>query len=127
MMPQKGANMRALFLVLTFGLAALSGCTYERSQQADAARTQLVGFSSAQVSDCMGAPDAKSVLPRAEQWTYLSKASTKLFCKVDVIINNGRVTEIRYSGHTGGLLTENEQCAEIVGRCLPSKPDFSSR
>lgn len=113
-----------LFLFLSF---VLLGCTFDRAEQANSARIKLIGFSRAQVADCMGAADAKSVTPTVEQWTYMSKDSDKLFCRVDVIIDTGRVAEIRYSGHTGGLLTENEQCATVVARCLPSRPNFSNR
>ena len=122
------ANMRVCRCILGIGCSLLlAGCVFERSSEANDARAVLVGKTENQISECMGPPEQKSALPSAQQWTYFSHESTKLSCRVDLFINGGQVTEVRYSGHAGGLFSENEQCAPIVGKCVPNTPGLTSR
>ncbi|MBB3261327.1 hypothetical protein [Paraburkholderia sp. WP4_3_2] len=46
-------------------------------------------------------------------------ASTrKRSCTVSVVMTNGIVSRVNYSGPTGGVLTTGEQCAYAVENCL---------
>jgi hypothetical protein len=40
------------------------------------------------------------------------------FCKVDIVMTKGVVSEVNYSGPTGGILTQGEQCAFAVQNCV---------
>lgn len=52
------------------------------------------------------------------QTTSLSSATaSRRFCTVNVVMNDGRVSRVNYSGPTGGLLTGGEQCAFAVADC----------
>jgi hypothetical protein len=46
-------------------------------------------------------------------------ASTR-YCIVNVVMANGRVSRVNYSGPTGGLITGGEQCAFAVQNCVRS-------
>jgi hypothetical protein len=43
--------------------------------------------------------------------------SSQKYCIVNVVMNNGRVSQINYSGPTGGPITGGEQCAFAVRNC----------
>ena len=50
--------------------------------------------------------------------TSLSTATaSRRFCNVNVVINEGVVSRVNYSGATGGILTGGEQCAFAVENC----------
>jgi hypothetical protein len=113
-----------LLLAMTGSLAGLAGCVYQRSEEASQARTELIGMTRAHVESCMGAPfdaetDGSTVL-----LTYNSshRPEEKLFCRVDIEISKGLVSQVRYSGWTGGMLSRDEQCAPIVEKCLAPRP-----
>lgn len=51
--------------------------------------------------------------------TSLSTATaSRRFCTVNVVMNDGRVNRLNYSGPTGGILTSGEQCAFAVQNCI---------
>ncbi|HVZ68754.1 MAG TPA: hypothetical protein VG891_04775 [Rhizomicrobium sp.] len=102
----------------------------------------MVGMPREQVLSCMGAPANAAKAGNTEVWSYNSgngetdtfgsafgtrgwgwasafgsSTSTSKYCKVDIVMNNGRVSRVNYSGPTGGLLTEGEQCAYAVDNC----------
>lgn len=41
------------------------------------------------------------------------------YCDVHIVLKDGRVQAVNYSGRTGGLLTQGEQCAYAVENCVP--------
>jgi hypothetical protein len=41
------------------------------------------------------------------------------YCTVNVVMSDGRVSQVNYAGPTGGLLTGGEQCAFAVQNCAP--------
>ena len=45
--------------------------------------------------------------------------SSHRYCVVNVVMSAGRVSQVNYSGPTGGLLTPGEQCAFAVQNCVP--------
>jgi hypothetical protein len=44
--------------------------------------------------------------------------TTRRYCVVSVVMESERVSRVTYSGPTGGLVTEGEQCAFAVRNCL---------
>lgn len=46
----------------------------------------------------------------------------KRFCLIQIVMKEGRVAAVNYSGPTGGFMTEDEQCAYAVRNCLPPSP-----
>lgn len=45
-------------------------------------------------------------------------ASSQRFCTVGIVMADGRVDRVNYSGPTGGIITEGEQCAFAVKNCI---------
>lgn len=46
--------------------------------------------------------------------------SSSRYCLVNVVMNGGKVSRVNYSGPTGGLITNGEQCAFAVRSCVQS-------
>lgn len=46
------------------------------------------------------------------------EVSEKRYCNIDIVIGDGVVKAVNYSGPTGGILTEDEQCAFATRNCL---------
>ena len=44
--------------------------------------------------------------------------SRRRFCTVDVVMTSGVVSRVNYTGPTGGLSTQGEQCAYAVQNCV---------
>ena len=120
----KRLHTLALLLATTASTGGLTSCVYQRSEEASQARAELIGMTRAHVESCMGAPfDAESDGTTATL-TYNSSHSPedKLFCRVDIEISKGLVSQVHYSGWTGGMLSRDEQCAPIVEKCLAPHP-----
>lgn len=49
---------------------------------------------------------------------FASSSTRGRFCVVNVVLMGGRVSAVNYSGRTGGLLTQGEQCAYAVQNCV---------
>lgn len=74
-----------------------------------------------QVLSCMGAPAARHSVNNTEVWTYPSGGTTltsSAYCTVSIVMTQGRVSEVNYTGRTGGLLNRGEQCAYAVEHCV---------
>lgn len=119
--------------------AAIAGCAVQRSQLATEAQVKLVGLTKEQVLGCMGPPVRRHAEGTTEVWSYNSgdghattigsasslvtgsldyeATTTRRFCTVNVVMSDGRVSRLDYSGPTGGLLTPGEQCAFAVKNC----------
>jgi hypothetical protein len=131
-----------LVQLITLGLC-LTGRSIQRAQEAADAKAKFVGMPEEQILACMGTPDNSAVAGGTEVWTYHSgnghtdtfaavdtwgrngwasgfgsAISTSRYCRVDVVMTAGRVSRVNYSGPTGGLLTQGEQCAFAVDNCL---------
>jgi hypothetical protein len=46
-----------------------------------------------------------------------TSSATRRFCTVNIVLNEGVVSRLNYSGPTGGILTAGEQCAFAVENC----------
>jgi hypothetical protein len=88
---------------------------------------------------CMGPPADRMTVGQTEVWSYQSGngqtigsvfasggngfasgfgVTEQRFCKVNIVMTKNAVREINYSGPTGGLLTQGEQCAFAVQNCV---------
>jgi hypothetical protein len=127
----------SLLMSLSLVLAA---CALQRAQQAQDAKRQLVGMTDEKIFACMGPPRGHSTLGSTDVWQYNSgnghvqtgavvtansgivsgsAVTTARFCTVNIAMSNRVVQSVNYSGPTGGVLTEGEQCAFAVKACLP--------
>jgi hypothetical protein len=121
------------------GVLGMSGCAFERAQIAQDARVQMVGLNKEQVLSCMGPPASRMAEGQTEVWAYSSgnghtnvsasshingsiamgdAVATQRFCNVQIVMLNGQVNKLNYSGPTGGLLSADEQCAFAVRNCV---------
>lgn len=129
--------MRVLGLIAL--AACLCGCAIQRAQVAQTAQSKMVGLPKEKVLACMGVPAGKAAEGKTEVWTYnsgngstftsgavsgsggfasYSSASSSRFCMINIVMNEGLVNAVNYSGPTGGLVTAGEQCAFAVENCV---------
>jgi hypothetical protein len=119
--------------VLAAGFA-LAACAIQRAQVADQARQTMIGLTKEQLLACAGPPANQAAVGQTEVWSYNSgngrsdvvvtgnqfiatANASQRFCTVNVAMTNGRVSGVNYTGPTGGLLTQGEQCAFAVQSC----------
>src|ERR1700733_4537352 len=91
------ARDRLVAGVVLAGLALLSACTVERSEDAAEAQKTLIGFDKSHIQECMGPPLATRASGDTEVWTYSSPADAapdrsqsasltpRLFCQADIV------------------------------------------
>jgi hypothetical protein len=133
----------AQLALLGFGLLLTSACALQRAQEASKAQATILGMSKEQVLSCMGSPANFAAVGNTEVWSYNSgngrtdtfgavnawggqgwlngfgsTTTASRYCKIDVVMVDGRVAHLNYSGPTGGLLSKGEQCAYAVENCL---------
>lgn len=132
--------MRRLAPII-FSIAAgflLCGCAIQRAEVARNAQVQMIGLPKEKVLACMGVPANKMTVGTTEVWQYQSgngqregavtlsgdgnfasgvAISTERFCNINIVMANGTVSQVNYSGPTGGLLSAGEQCAYAVQNC----------
>ena len=114
----------AAVMIVTCAASVQASCVYQRAQEASQAKSALVGMPRANIETCMGKPFDAETDGITVYLTYNSshKPEEKLFCKVDIEIRKGLVSRVNYSGRTGGLLSQDEQCAPVVEKCLAPHP-----
>jgi hypothetical protein len=123
-------------------ILAAAACSAERAEVASRAQSKL-GMSNQQVLSCMGPPERQATVRDTEVWSYLSGGDTSTFghatgsinesghatafgssqslhryCVVNIVMTGGHVVGVNYSGRTGGLITQGEQCAIAVQNCV---------
>ena len=124
-MGKEGEVMKLVaLLALSF---LLFGCSNKKSSDADKTRTDLIGMSKADILSCAGTPAQSSKSNNIEVLTYSyaagqprsdSGAVQQGQCSASFVFQRGRLTKLNYTGRTGGLATQGEQCGFIVANCL---------
>jgi len=128
-----------LVSVAIVSIASLSGCKYNRVKAAQAAKTELIGMSKNELLSCAGVPDKAASSNGVEFLSYRSGGETNYsantfygyntttlinsshrFCDITITLKNDKVQRVSYSGKTGGLLTQGEQCAYVLENCVSS-------
>jgi hypothetical protein len=136
MLPLGEGVMR--WLIAFIAAAALAGCAVQRAETARKAQVDMIGLAKERVLACMGVPANKMTVGETEVWAYNSGngqtegsvfasggsgfasgfgVTTQRFCNVSIVMTKDSVSQVNYSGPTGGLLTEGEQCAFAVKNC----------
>jgi hypothetical protein len=62
-----------------------------------------------------------SVSGTASTFGTATGVSTRRFCTVNIVIQEGAVSQVNYTGPTGGILTAGEQCAFAVEACAKNR------
>ncbi|MGA8817928.1 MAG: hypothetical protein WB624_11590 [Xanthobacteraceae bacterium] len=113
----------------------LSACAIQRAQVATEAQHSMIGLPKEQVLACMGPPANQASVGETEVWSYnsgngqtntlvsgnrftASAITSQRFCTVNVVMTAGKVSALKYTGPTGGLLTSGEQCAFAIQNCI---------
>jgi hypothetical protein len=133
--------MRILAL-LPLATVLLTSCSLQRASVAADAQRQMVGMTKPAVLACMGVPANKAAEGGVEVWAYQSGGSSigmgnayasasgntaygfgtgitmHRSCMVNVVFDGPQVSAVRYSGRTGGLLSQGEECAFAVQNCV---------
>jgi hypothetical protein len=134
--------MKNLPLVIIVS-ALLSACAAAQlSQISHDAQEQMVGLPKESVLACMGVPGKTHKEGKTEVWDYMSGGSsstvavgnlynagnnstavaggikTNYYCVVSVVMKEGIVTQINYSGPAGTRMHPNTQCAYAVTNCV---------
>lgn len=113
-------------IVITFLISGCVHTTIGRKQIAEDAKIELIGKSKKEILLCVGAPDQQLKEEDLDILTYYSgkdfvigqNAAAGKYCKIDFFFDAGKVVQINYSGRTGGVFTEGEQCAFALENCL---------
>ena len=120
-------------------ISLATACALQRAEVARNAQEQMIGLSKEKILACMGPPANRLAEGSTEVWSYASGngmtegsvfvsggngfasgsgVSTRRFCQINVVMTNGSVSRVNYSGPTGGLLSAREQCAFAVANCV---------
>jgi len=119
-------------LILTLLFGCVSATRVNRSKIAERAKTELIGMSKTDILSCAGKPLRSHESDKLEYLTYIvgggynlgqvnqdgKVAEDSRYCEVTFIFENNKVTEIDYTGRTGGRSSKDEQCAFVVEKCL---------
>ena len=121
---RKKVRTLAVLMLVTCTASIAAGCVFQRAEEASQTKIALVGVPRANIEKCMGKPFDAETDGVTVTLTYNSnhKPDEKLFCKVDIEIQEGLVSRVSYSGWTGGLLSQDEQCAPVIEKCLAPHP-----
>lgn len=134
--------MRSCSVMAAALVVALGGCAVQLSQQADDAKNRMFGMSKEKILACMGPPANRMTEGATEVWSYASgdgrvdtagsfwsygsynASSQGHYCKIDVVMAQGRVSQVNYSGPSqgsgilGGVMAGREQCGYAMKNCL---------
>lgn len=130
-MPRSAVPFRRLLPVL---LPLLGGCAVEDSQLAGHARSRLLGLSEVDLESCIGVPDQHASFGDTDVLTYYATSSSSTsyslpfvggiglsnggYCHATFRLDNGRVTQLLYSGEKNATLAPNSYCAPILRSCI---------
>jgi len=116
----------------------MSSCAkLNRASLANRAKTELVGMTKKEILSCAGVPVRTYEMDDLEFLTYYSGgdgtvgaiatgsspvigvgSAKRRYCEITLILEDGVVQSVNYTGRTGGLITEGEQCAFGLENCL---------
>lgn len=128
-------------LILAIIATLLAGCAstkFGRANLAERAKVELIGKSKKDILICAGVPTRSQQAKNMEFMTYYSGGDSniymadgadssagggtvfakKRYCEVTFVLRDEIVEKVNYSGRTGGLITEGEQCAFVLQNCL---------
>jgi hypothetical protein len=118
--------LTAMSYVALFGLSAC-GQSPEVDQVAQA---KMIGLSKQSLRACMGAPTSRKAIGSTEIWSY-DTGTTQVEgmgfatvgnprhprCRMNVVMTNGRVSQVNYAGVNGDSLDLGERCIVAIAPC----------
>jgi hypothetical protein len=120
----------------------LSACAVEQHEIAESGKSVLIGMSDTDIRMCAGHPNNEDKIKGGTIWMYEHGAASpggvsvapvlpvfpfggatigesgNGYCRVQLRMENGRVTEVSYAGATSELGERDAVCAPIVRNCL---------
>lgn len=121
--------------LLAFLLAsALGGCAIEDSHISHTAQTRLVGLSEVDLESCLGVADQHATFGDTDVLTYYATSSSSTsyslpivggiglsnggYCHATFRLDQGRVTQLLYSGEKNATMAPDSYCAPILRTCM---------
>ncbi|MBL8671893.1 MAG: hypothetical protein JNK11_14640 [Alphaproteobacteria bacterium] len=127
---------------------ALAGCAQERVREARSAARELVGKPVQTLVACAGKPDRIARGGDGERLSYfegsgwadasgaddptLSRDPSQggarrpsvaaRWCRMDVLVSDGVIRSVRFSGQSGGVFGRGEECADLLRACPRGGP-----
>jgi hypothetical protein len=113
-------------------LLALGGCGLEKPETDQVAQAKMIGLPKKKIIACMGKPARRRAIGSTEIWSYpvgtveIEGQGFATFgfprhggaCAVNVIMTNGLVSQIAYSGPAGDPLDLGEYCRFSAQDCV---------
>jgi outer membrane protein assembly factor BamE (lipoprotein component of BamABCDE complex) len=123
--------MRKAFIVAALVASfSLSACGLQWPEVDQVAQAKIIGLSKQKVRACLGAPTSRKAIGSTEIWSYDSgtvRIEGSGFatsgnprhprCRVNIVMTNGAVSQINYSGLAGDTLDLGERCVFAAERC----------
>ncbi|HVY13678.1 MAG TPA: hypothetical protein VHB27_00520 [Rhodopila sp.] len=121
----------------------LAACSVQDSHTARHAETRLVGLSAVDLESCLGVPNRRDTFGQTAILSYdgssTSSGGLSLAlpivgdlsfsgggdCHMTVRLDEGRVSQVRYSGETDATFAPDAYCAPLVRTCLKDLPPQS--
>lgn len=121
-------------------LPLLGGCAVHDSRIAHLAQKRLVGMREVDLEACLGVPDQHNSYGSTDILTYYANSSSGISYGIPLIggvsfnnggnchaifrVEDGRVTELRYTGEKNATGASDAYCAPIVRSCVdqPERP-----
>jgi hypothetical protein len=120
-------------LCLTVPLV-LPACSVKDSHIAHDAQTRLIGMQEVDLQSCLGAPDQHSTFGNVNVLTYYATSTSNDsfsipivggigfgnggYCHATFKLQDGRVTQLLYSGEKNATFAPDAYCAPIMRTCL---------
>jgi hypothetical protein len=105
----------------------LFGCANKKPSETVKTRADLIGLSKAEILECAGPPAKSNKSNNIEVLSYSyaggqpssgSGPVQQRQCSASFVFQRGRLTKLDYTGQTGGLATQGDQCGSIIANCL---------
>lgn len=114
--------------------SVLGGCAIEDSHISHVAQTRLVGLSEVDLEACLGVPDQHATFGTTDIVTYYATSSSSTsyslpivggiglsnggYCHATFRLDQGRVTQLLYSGEKNATMAPDSYCAPIFRTCM---------
>jgi hypothetical protein len=137
---EDGMQARFTRAIGTFLILFLPSCATQYAHVANEAKASVVGFSRDDILMCAGHPTTIDKSGKSEIWMYEHGAVTPggvtptlvtpygagaslaqsagQYCRVQLRLDRGRVTQVTYAGDTDYWGARDVECAPIMRNCL---------
>ena len=112
----------------------LGACAVEDSHISHTAESRLIGLSEVDLEACLGVPDQHASFGTTDVLTYYATSSSSTsysvpivgglglsnggYCHATFRVDQGRVTQLLYSGEKNATLSPDAYCAPILRTCI---------